>query len=109
MVNWFRKGKDGQFLWPGYGENMRVLKWIIDRAHGQVGAQETVLGWVPKEGHIELSGLDIDPAKVDEATGIDEAEWRAELGEIGEFFTQFGKTLPDTLELQRKMLLSRLA
>ncbi|HTR89473.1 MAG TPA: phosphoenolpyruvate carboxykinase (GTP), partial [Solirubrobacteraceae bacterium] len=67
LVNWFRRGKDGKFLWPGFGENMRVLKWIVDRAHGEVGAQESRLGWVPKEGHIDLSGLDIKPERVDEA------------------------------------------
>ncbi|MFZ5470907.1 MAG: phosphoenolpyruvate carboxykinase (GTP) [Myxococcota bacterium] len=108
VVNWFRKDKEGKFLWPGYGENMRVLKWIIDRAHGSVGAQETRLGWVPKEGHIDLSGLDIPPERVDAATHIDIGEWKTELESIGEFFKQFGDKLPRTLELQRQLLLSRL-
>ncbi|MDP3236392.1 MAG: phosphoenolpyruvate carboxykinase (GTP) [Myxococcales bacterium] len=108
MVNWFRKDKNGKFLWPGYGDNMRVLKWIIDRAHGSVGAQESLFGWVPKQGHIELSGLDIDPAKVDEATHINEAEWKAELLDQRQFFEQFGDRMPKTLELIRQQLLSRL-
>ncbi len=108
QVNWFRKGKDGKFLWPGYGENMRVLKWIVDRALVAVGAQETMFGWVPKEGHIDLSGLDIPPEKVDEATSIHPDEWRAELESTGEFFKSFGDKLPRTLEVTRELLLSRL-
>jgi phosphoenolpyruvate carboxykinase (GTP) len=109
LVNWFRKGKDGKFLWPGYGENMRVLKWIKDRAHGNVGAQETLLGWVPKEGHIDLSGLDIAPERVDEATSIDQTEWKLELENLEEYFKQLGPRVPRTLELQRQLQLSRLA
>jgi phosphoenolpyruvate carboxykinase (GTP) len=108
MVNWFRKNKDGKFLWPGYGDNMRVLKWIVDRAYGSVGAQETLFGWVPKQGHIDLSGLDIDPAKVDEATHINDAEWKDELISQKQFFDQFGERMPKTLELIRQTLLSRL-
>ncbi|MBI3181892.1 MAG: phosphoenolpyruvate carboxykinase (GTP) [Myxococcales bacterium] len=108
QVNWFRKGKDGKFLWPGYGENMRVLKWIIDRAYGTVGAQETLLGWVPREGHIDLSGLDIAPERVDEATAIDEGEWKAELESVGSFFKEIGPKVPMTLELERQLLLSNL-
>ncbi|MFO0599889.1 MAG: phosphoenolpyruvate carboxykinase (GTP) [Myxococcaceae bacterium] len=109
MVNWFRKSKDGKFLWPGYGDNMRVLKWIIDRAHGKVGAQETLFGWVPKQGHIDLSGLDIAPETVDAATAIDEGEWKAELESQKQFFDQFGDKMPKTLELIRQQLLSRLS
>ncbi len=109
LVNWFRKGSDGKFLWPGYGENMRVLKWVVDRAHGSVGAQETLFGWVPKAGHIDLSGLDIAPEKVDEAGHIVESEWKTELESQVEFFGQFGDRLPKTLELMRQYLLSRLS
>ena len=108
MVNWFRKSKDGKFLWPGFGDNMRVLKWILDRAHGKVGAQETLFGWVPKQGHIDLSGLDIPADVVDEATHIDDGEWKAELEDQKKFFEQFGDRMPRTLELVRQQLLSRL-
>ena len=108
QVNWFRKGKDGKFLWPGFGENMRVLKWIVDRAHVRVGGQETPFGWVPKAGDLDLSGLDIPHEKVDEATHIDAAEWKQELTEEGDFFEMLGKSAPETLQLQRKLLLSRL-
>jgi phosphoenolpyruvate carboxykinase (GTP) len=108
QVNWFRKGKDGKFLWPGFGENMRVLKWIVDRAHVRVGGQETPFGWVPKAGDLDLSGLDIPAEKVDEATHIDAAEWKQELTEEGAFFEMLGSHSPETLQLQRKLLLSRL-
>jgi len=108
QVNWFRRGKDGKFLWPGFGENMRVLKWIVDRAHVRVGGQETPFGWVPKAGDLDLSGLDIPAEKVDEATHIDPTEWKQELTEEGEFFEMLGKASPETLQLQRKLLLSRL-
>ena len=86
LVNWFRKDKDGKFLWPGFGENMRVLKWIVDRARLRVGGQETPFGWVPKAGDLDLSGLDIPHEQVDEATHIDLDEWKTELESIGEFF-----------------------
>ena len=108
-VNWFRKGKDGKFLWPGFGENMRVLKWIVDRAHVRTTGQETVLGWVPKAGDLDLSGLNISSEQVDEATSIHPEEWKKELSSESEFFEMLGKTAPETLQLQRKLLLSRLS
>ena len=87
QVNWFRQDANGKFLWPGFGENMRVLKWVIDRAHGRVGAQETLLGWVPKAGHLDLSGLDANTTeKVAAATAINLDEWRQEFEMQGEFF-----------------------
>jgi phosphoenolpyruvate carboxykinase (GTP) len=109
QVNWFRKSKDGKFLWPGFGENMRVLKWIVDRSHVRVGGQETLLGWVPKAGDLDLSGLDVAPEMVDEATSINTDEWRQELQSQGEFFEMLGKHSPEVLQLQRKLLLARLS
>jgi phosphoenolpyruvate carboxykinase (GTP) len=108
MVNWFRKGKDGRFLWPGFGENMRILKWIVDRAHGHVGGQETLIGWVPKAGDLDLSGLAISEEQIDEATSIDEEGWRQEVESLSEWFGQLGESLPKSLALQREMLLGRL-
>jgi phosphoenolpyruvate carboxykinase (GTP) len=108
QVNWFRKGADGKFLWPGYGENMRVLKWVIDRAHGRVGGQETLLGWVPKAGDLDLSGLDVPHEAVDEATSINFDEWKTELESEKEYFEKLGPTVPRELELQRQFLLERL-
>ena len=107
LVNWFRK-KDGKFLWPGFGENMRVLKWIVDRARLRVGGQETVFGWVPKAGDLDLSGLDIPHEQVDDATNIDLDEWQTEVESYGEFFKSLGPEMPRALELHRELLLARI-
>ena len=108
LVNWFRKDKSGKFLWPGFGENMRVLKWIVDRARLRVGGQETIFGWVPKAGDLDLSGLDIAHDKVDEATHIDLEEWEKELASYGEFFDTLGSAMPRALKLHRELLLARI-
>ena len=108
LVNWFRKGKDGKFLWPGFGENMRVLKWIVDRARLRVGGQETIFGWVPKAGDLDLSGLDIPHDKVDEATHIDLDEWEEEVKSYGEFFENIGAAMPRALKLHQELLLARI-
>ncbi len=108
MVNWFRKGKDGKFLWPGFGENMRVLKWVVDRARLRVGGQETLFGWVPKAGDLDLSGLHVPSAQVDEATHIDIEEWKTELESHGEFFETIGASMPKALKLQRELMLARI-
>ena len=108
LVNWFRKDKNGKFLWPGYGENMRVLKWIVDRAHLRVGGQETLFGWVPKADDLDLSGLNITADQVDEATHIDIDEWKTELESYEDFFKSIGSTMPRPLQLTRELLLSRI-
>jgi phosphoenolpyruvate carboxykinase (GTP) len=108
QVNWFRQGPDGAFLWPGFGENMRVLKWVIDRANGKVGAQETLFGWVPKAGHVDLTGLDLPPERLDAATAIDPDEWHVEFELQAELFDQLAATMPRALSLQRELLMSRL-
>jgi len=109
QVNWFRQDANGKFLWPGFGENMRVLKWVIDRAHGRVGGHETLLGWVPKAGNLDLSGLDANTTeKVSAATAINLDEWRQEFELQGEFFEKLKATMPPALVLQRQILMSRL-
>jgi phosphoenolpyruvate carboxykinase (GTP) len=108
MVNWFRKNKEGKFLWPGFGENMRVLKWVIDRARLRVGGYETPFGWVPKAGDLDLSELNISPEAVDEATSIDLNEWKQELESMSEHFDKIGPTMPKVLKLQRDLFLARI-
>ncbi|MBK8169968.1 MAG: phosphoenolpyruvate carboxykinase (GTP) [Sandaracinaceae bacterium] len=104
LVNWFRKDEDGKFLWPGYGENMRVLKWIVDRAFVRIGGRETAVGWVPREGDIDLSGLDITAETFKKATDINVDEWKTELDNQQEFFDLIGPTMPEPLRLQRDLL-----
>jgi phosphoenolpyruvate carboxykinase (GTP) len=109
QVNWFRQDKGGKYLWPGYGENMRVLKWIVDRVHGRVVAQETMVGWAPRENDLDLQDLDISKESVKKATQVDLGEWKKELEMQEDYFKQLGKTAPEALLLQRKLLLSRLS
>ena len=108
MVNWFRQDKGGKFLWPGFGENMRVLKWVVDRARLRVGGQETLLGWVPRAGDLDLSGLNVPDEQVDAATHIDLDEWKTELESLEEFFDKIGPTMPEALKLFRRMELARI-
>ena len=108
MVNWFRQGEGGKFLWPGFGENMRVLKWVVDRARGRVGTMETIVGWVPRVGDLDLQGLQASEEDVDQATRVDYDEWRQELESQKEFFAQFGDRIPRSLLLWRELLLARL-
>jgi phosphoenolpyruvate carboxykinase (GTP) len=107
MVNWFRKGADGKFLWPGYGENMRALKWILDRAHNRVGAQETVVGYVPRAQDFNTTGLEIKGDAVEQAMKVDLGEWQEEIESQKEWFDKLGPTLPRPLSLQRELLLER--
>jgi phosphoenolpyruvate carboxykinase (GTP) len=107
-VNWFRKSASGEFLWPGFGENMRVLKWIIDRCRGRVGADETPLGWMPDPSDIDIEGLDYDKAKLAETLKIDVEEWKREVLAQDELFIKLHSDLPMELHFQRELLISRL-
>jgi phosphoenolpyruvate carboxykinase (GTP) len=107
-VNWFRRGADGKFLWPGYRENVRVLKWMVERIHGKARADETPIGAVPAPGALDTSGLDVTPAKLAAALACDPAEWRSALDEVAEFYRQFGRRLPEAIartlaETRRKL------
>ncbi|HNQ87303.1 MAG TPA: phosphoenolpyruvate carboxykinase (GTP) [Verrucomicrobiota bacterium] len=108
-VNWFRKDGDHHFLWPGFGENMRVLKWIVDRCHGRANAIETPLGWVPGPQDIDLEGLeDFTAEKLQKVLNIDIEEWRRELLMQEELFLELYAFLPKELIFQRELLIARL-
>jgi phosphoenolpyruvate carboxykinase (GTP) len=107
-VNWFRRGADGRFLWPGFGENARVLKWVVERIEGRGEAVETPIGRVPAEGAIDLTGLDLDPADVSAALRVDVEEWQAEIPDVTEWFNRFGDKLPAVLWAELDALRARL-
>lgn len=108
FVNWFRRGEGGKFLWPGFGENSRVLKWVIDRVEGRAGGHETPIGVVPHASDLELAGLDVDAADVEAALAVDADEWRAELPLIEEWFDFIGDKLPTGLRDEFDALKQRL-
>jgi phosphoenolpyruvate carboxykinase (GTP) len=108
-VNWFRRDADGKFLWPGYGENMRVLKWIVDRCRDRAEAQETPLGWAPSAASFDLGGMNgFDPACVQAAQAINRDDWQRELMLQDELFLKLNSHLPKELIFQRELLASRL-
>ncbi len=96
-VNWFRQGPDGEFLWPGFGDNMRVLEWILKRCDGKVGAQETAIGYVPYAKDIDLEGLDYSEETLESILYVDKKRWSAEADEIAGYYEQFGDRLPQEL------------
>ena len=108
-VNWFRKSPEGRFLWPGYGENSRVLKWMCERVSGKAGARETPIGLVPREEDLDMSGLSIPPQDLAELLKVDRTAFKAEVPDIEKHFKQFGERLPARLNAQLKGLVGRLA
>jgi phosphoenolpyruvate carboxykinase (GTP) len=109
FVNWFRRGDNGRFLWPGFGENSRVLKWAIERIEHQADGKSTPIGIVPTAADLDLDGLDVDPADVDEALAVNAEEWRAELPLIEEWFEFVGEKLPTGIKDEFDALKTRLA
>jgi phosphoenolpyruvate carboxykinase (GTP) len=107
-VNWFRKGDDGQFLWPGFGENSRVLEWMFRRCEGQVDAVETPIGLVPAQGDLNVSGLDVSPEALDQLLEVDEEAVKAELPQVHEHLAKFGDSLPGEIRSQLEQLEKRL-
>ncbi len=111
-VNWFRKDEHGKFLWPGYSENMRVLKWIVDRIHGRVPTKETPIGWTPYFDDIHWDGLDIDKAKLratfDQLQRVDPAAWKREVMSHEELFIDIHDHLPAEMIYERELLICRL-
>jgi phosphoenolpyruvate carboxykinase (GTP) len=108
-VNWFRRGDDGRFLWPGFGENSRVLKWVVERLDGTGEAVETPVGFVPAAGALDVSGLDVPEADVAAALAVDPTEWQAEIPQVTEWFEKFGDKLPGVMWAELDALKARLA
>ena len=108
-VNWFRTDDEGNFVWPGFGDNMRVLNWIIDRCEGKADATETAIGYVPKPEDIDLTDLDMDIETLKEILTVDKAVWEQEANEIEEHYKKFGDKLPNELRQQLETLKANLA
>lgn len=107
-VNWFRQDENGKFLWPGFGENLRVLRWIIDRCENRVDAHETAIGYLPNPNDIDLSGLDIDRATLSALLAVDEEQWQAELDAVGDYLSGFGDRLPEELWQEHESVIAEL-
>jgi phosphoenolpyruvate carboxykinase (GTP) len=107
-VNWFRKGADGKFLWPGFGENVRVLKWILERVEGKAEAKETPIGFVPTQDSLTLDGMNISDAALEELLEVNAADWSREAEEIGVFLEEFGDSLPKEIREEQAALAKRL-
>jgi phosphoenolpyruvate carboxykinase (GTP) len=107
-VNWFRKDKGGNFMWPGFSENMRVLKWVVDRAHGRTLGKETPIGWMPHYEDIEWTGLDFPKEKFDELQAFEREAWRQEVLGHEELFLDLHDRLPPEMIYERELLICRL-
>jgi phosphoenolpyruvate carboxykinase (GTP) len=108
-VNWFRKGPEGKFLWPGFGDNMRVLEWILGRCDGTEGAEEVPIGFVPRAGDLNLDGLDVPHSNIDSLLHIDTDGWIDEYESIGEYLASFGARMPEALIRERQRISALLA
>jgi phosphoenolpyruvate carboxykinase (GTP) len=108
-VNWFRKDEAGKFLWPGFGENMRVLKWIVDRCQGRATAEETPLGWMPSVEQFDIEGLPgFDRQKLEQVLAINPEDWKQEILMQEELFLKLYSALPKELLFQKELLIARL-
>ena len=107
-VNWFLRDADGKFLWPGFGDNLRVLEWIIDRCSGKAGAQETAIGNLPREEDLNLAGLDLAPGVLAQLLSVQAEEWRTEAADIEQYLDEYGTRTPAALRAQAQALRARL-
>jgi phosphoenolpyruvate carboxykinase (GTP) len=108
-VNWFRKDENGRFVWPGFGENSRVLKWIAERLSGDAEAMETPVGNLPAPGALDLDGLQLSQADLDLLLTVDAPAWKLEADRMPEFFRMFGEHLPERLWELHQDLIDRLS
>ena len=107
-VNWFRKSAEGRFMWPGFGDNLRVLQWMIDRCDGRATGREEPIGILPAEGELETSGLQLDADTLQQLLAVDRDGWRAELATVGEYLASYGERCPEQLQAERERTQSAL-
>jgi phosphoenolpyruvate carboxykinase (GTP) len=108
FVNWFRKDERGKFVWPGFGENSRVLKWIVERLDGKAEAVDTPIGRVPSKASLDLSGLTLTDAQLDLLLAVDPDIWAQEAALIPDFYQKFGEHMPKALWAEYEALVGRL-
>ena len=108
-VNWFRKDGNGKFMWPGFGDNLRVLEWMLRRVAGDAGAVETPIGHLPRPSDLDVEGLGLDYAALEQLLAVDRAGWKAEMESIGEFLDTFGERTPHALKAERARIAAELA
>jgi phosphoenolpyruvate carboxykinase (GTP) len=107
-VNWFRQDAAGRFLWPGFGDNLRVLRWIIDRCENNIGARETPIGWLPEPDDIDTSGLDVNPETLEALLAVNVDQWKTEMESIGSYLDGFGERLPAELKSEHEKVVTAL-
>ena len=107
-VNWFRKNSKGDWLWPGFGENSRVLKWIFERCSGEAKAQKTAIGFLPTENSLDINGLDLQHDALKDLLTVDNEAWKCEVQELREYYKIFGKNLPKGIQNELNSLENRL-
>jgi phosphoenolpyruvate carboxykinase (GTP) len=108
-VNWFRKGDDGRFLWPGFGDNLRVLEWIVKRVEGQADLVQTPVGGLPASGDINLDGLALADEAQAKLFGFDHDDWRVEVDGIGRYLEEYGPRMPSALKDEHQRIAAALA
>jgi phosphoenolpyruvate carboxykinase (GTP) len=107
-VNWFRRDAHGKFLWPGYGDNLRVMEWIIKRCTGAVGAEESAIGYLPRPGDLNLHGVQVSDATMRELLAVQPAAWRKEIADMREYLKEFGARSPAEMSAELDEIEKRL-
>jgi phosphoenolpyruvate carboxykinase (GTP) len=107
-VNWFRQDAAGRFLWPGFGDNLRILRWIIDRCENRVGARETPIGWLPHSDDIDTEGLDVNEETMQALLEVNVEQWKHEMDSVGRYLSSFGDRLPAELKREYEKVVSAL-
>jgi len=103
-VNWFRKDENGRFMWPGFGENLRVLQWMVGRCKGSLGATESAIGYLPKTEDLDIAGLDLEQETLEALLSVDHAAWRGEMQEISQYLDTYGHRVPSGLRQVHKQI-----